>query len=968
MSVTRPRRLLAHLLGIICLLAATAAARAADPVPIAPGATHTEVYRPDGPWAIHIVSADLSQPYLDVRAVLAGGQKMGRQALSRMLPADRPEEERLVAAVNGDFFALDWGEAAIIPLGFQVTGGELVTLPDPYRSVFYVLDDRTPHIGRFRPIAWLVCPDGVLYPIAALNRMPGNADLVVFTPRFGPQTLADADTTQIALVGFSGPLRPDSETAGRVAAVVKTGRLAIPPDGAVLAARGVAAYALRNLKVGDEVRLRMKLEPEAKNVVEAIGGGPRLVRDGRVCVEVKEERFADSFASRRHPRTGVGLKGNTVFLVTVDGRQPGYSEGMTLYEFAQLFVDLGCTDAMNLDGGGSTAMVVRNRLVNSPSGGAERAVVNALALFSTAPAGPPAWLVIEPAQANVLSGDQIDLTATALDEYYNPARIDRSQVCWQAPRGLGTIDNSGRFQASEVESPTVGLVLAQYGNMTASSVVRVLPAPARLVVVPSQATLPPGGSQQFTARAYDGNSRLIPLAADRVAWSAEPAGAGTMAPDGTFRAAGHPGRVTIIARVRDVTGQAQVVIGAASKVVEDFERAGKWSYQSIPASLPGGVSVVQDPTNPQNHCLRLAYDFTGATGTRAAYAHLELALPECRSFSVRVMGDGQGGWLRARLRDAGGRSATLDVSPHVDWSGQWREFTVWLPEDAATPVVLESLYVTEYRADRKPAGEILFDDIRAAVIGPTEQPTTPAAPPQPMPTRAPASISPTPRVPTLTCYRTPEPVTVDGSIGELVWARTAPVALRAAGEEGPEGSTQVRACWDDGSLYLSFVSMDRDIWATLRGRDADVFSEEAIGVDLCPSPNSGAGFQIGVNPLNTVCDASVLYPASGERASMTENRQFDCEGLRSAVQMVGTTSARDDLDYYWVAELAFPFSSIGREGRAPADGESWRADFFRIDRAPSGERVSSWSAPRVAPGKFQLPGLFGRLVFSTQIR
>ncbi len=107
----------------------------------------------------------------------------------------------------------------------------------------------------------------------------------------------------------------------------------------------------------------------------------------------------------------MGIKGNELLIVTVDGRQPGYSEGMTLSEFAKFLLSLGCTDAMNLDGGGSTTMVVRGRIVNSPSDGSERKVANALALFSLAPPLPPgspprpsARLVLDPPETTLLSG------------------------------------------------------------------------------------------------------------------------------------------------------------------------------------------------------------------------------------------------------------------------------------------------------------------------------------------------------------------------------------------------------------------------------------------------------------------------------------------------------------------------------------------------------------------------------------
>jgi exopolysaccharide biosynthesis protein len=95
-----------------------------------------------------------------------------------------------------------------------------------------------------------------------------------------------------------------------------------------------------------------------------------------------------SFGTQRHPRTAIGWSTATgrVFLLAVDGRQPPYSDGMTLAELLGLFRALGATDALNLDGGGSTALVIRGQVQNRPSDQqGERAVGNALALAACAP-------------------------------------------------------------------------------------------------------------------------------------------------------------------------------------------------------------------------------------------------------------------------------------------------------------------------------------------------------------------------------------------------------------------------------------------------------------------------------------------------------------------------------------------------------------------------------------------------------
>ncbi|MDX1971597.1 MAG: phosphodiester glycosidase family protein [Candidatus Sumerlaeia bacterium] len=117
---------------------------------------------------------------------------------------------------------------------------------------------------------------------------------------------------------------------------------------------------------------------------QALGGGPNLVTNGTINVTLTQEGFDSSYASR-NPRTALGYTStNKLLLVTVDGRTTA-GAGMTLTELATTMRDLGCSQAMNLDGGGSTTMWTKsNGIINTPSDGTERSVVSALGVYVTA--------------------------------------------------------------------------------------------------------------------------------------------------------------------------------------------------------------------------------------------------------------------------------------------------------------------------------------------------------------------------------------------------------------------------------------------------------------------------------------------------------------------------------------------------------------------------------------------------------
>ena len=130
-----------------------------------------------------------------------------------------------------------------------------------------------------------------------------------------------------------------------------------------------------------------------EGVVYAVGGGPRLVKDGKANVTSLQEQFKADVARGRAPRTAVGVTDDgKLLLVAVTGRQAYYSIGVTLEELADIMIELGAKDAMNLDGGGSSTMVVRDFVMNTPSDGRERKVADAILVFadsSKTPISPP---------------------------------------------------------------------------------------------------------------------------------------------------------------------------------------------------------------------------------------------------------------------------------------------------------------------------------------------------------------------------------------------------------------------------------------------------------------------------------------------------------------------------------------------------------------------------------------------------
>lgn len=167
-------------------------------------------------------------------------------------------------------------------------------------------------------------------------------------------------------------------------------------DQRVLIDRIVTNYSLT--ECADESRIEvipasnppLTSPEEWKELEHIVGGTPVLVSRGNVLKDYRSEQTLESFLSNKHPRTAVGIRGNGEWVfVVVDGRFYGYLGGMAIEELAKFMHELGCIEALNLDGGSSSTMVLEGRVVNEPCGTLQEkdkrveAVSDAILIFPT---------------------------------------------------------------------------------------------------------------------------------------------------------------------------------------------------------------------------------------------------------------------------------------------------------------------------------------------------------------------------------------------------------------------------------------------------------------------------------------------------------------------------------------------------------------------------------------------------------
>ncbi len=331
---------------------------------IADGVSYWEGQRWTGAGPARVRTLRVDPRRAEVRPAMAAPGKQGRMSLE---PVRRiADRHHAIAAINGTFFS----PATYEPLGLLVIDGKLVSSQLYNRSAFYLLKDGRSLVSNANLMVQVTTPSGEILTPHSVNQPATHHQLTLYSDHFGfkSATWPDPSRWEVALSPLGSIVNMGS------------GNLSIPRGGVVLSAQGNArAKLMQALSPGSQSVVTVGLEKSGENVAHVIGGGPTLISKGKVRITAVEERFRQDVALGRAPRTAVGLddRGN-LLLATVDGRQPGYSVGMTLRELARTLDELGAQEAINLDGGGSTTMAIKGEVVNQPSDGQERRISNAL--------------------------------------------------------------------------------------------------------------------------------------------------------------------------------------------------------------------------------------------------------------------------------------------------------------------------------------------------------------------------------------------------------------------------------------------------------------------------------------------------------------------------------------------------------------------------------------------------------------
>lgn len=309
--------------------------------------------KPDFNLSMHVLEIDPSNPDLVFRPVLSHKTLFGYEYLSVMYDTWHAK-----AAINAGF---SYSNGMLG--GLFAINGELYTPASGNYPVLFI-DKGKAYIEDASSRVW-VEGDGVLLDDLFYNRYSTEEGIYAFTPLYG--TMNRLDVEHLNAVISNGEVR---------GLILRNNSYEIPKDGFLISAIGNKARS--RLKELVKPGMNLELKFDIYNKENSFTGfdwayecGSWILKDYEIVVPEKDGWIGTM--QTRVPRTAVGIKedGTVVFLVA-DGRQKGFSDGLTGRELGQKLLELGVKDAVNLDGGASSEIIVEGKIVNSPSAGRER--------------------------------------------------------------------------------------------------------------------------------------------------------------------------------------------------------------------------------------------------------------------------------------------------------------------------------------------------------------------------------------------------------------------------------------------------------------------------------------------------------------------------------------------------------------------------------------------------------------------
>lgn len=662
---------------------------------IAAGVQHVKIDRfSNNGWIdIDVLKLDTKNDFSNLTPLIGEEGVSKRSTLSQMI-----DSKDAVAGINGDFF-----ETTNFPmaLGSLYGDGELIlSTPEVAfsRNSFYITKEGKSGVGNLgNNIVVKNVAKGVNYNVNALNKLsrPYSA-ISMLDSKWGKQSPGRSIGSKNVEVLIVNNKVVDKRVGGQPFPII--------PGTYVLTQVGIG---LDSLSIGDSVTIDYG---SYNGLMFAIGGGNVLVSNGSIPKNPK-------FSKTRAPRTAIGInKENTeVLLVTIDGRNNS-SIGMSEQELAEFMRSIGCYQALNLDGGGSTTMGIKysgdekTTVVNSPSDGKERPIVSGVGIKTNAPVSEPNYIKITPSDNNTFIGFSYPITLEVFDQYHNKLQVN--------PQDITVSSEFGTFSGLNFNPNKKGLgsISASYQGATGSTEVFVHSEIKELILDVNSLQISEGKVHIFeTIYGKDDLGYKKKINSSQVSFSATER-IGTLEGN-KFTAQGDGVTGVITANFNGVIRNIPVSVGTQKNSVFGFDNGEKATVSISPEeeSTMSANVVIDQESKDENPSTALVYNVTSKDKAQTAEISYNggIALGSAEYIGLWIKGDNSNGKIVVTFRDSSGKINKADLISTLDFE-DWKYVETNIPKGLSGNIFLDKISLTVGK-EVELSSTIKFDGLVSAV-------------------------------------------------------------------------------------------------------------------------------------------------------------------------------------------------------------------------------------------------------------
>ncbi|MCC8015038.1 MAG: phosphodiester glycosidase family protein [Eubacterium sp.] len=686
------------------------------------GVTYDEITRvtKNGWLYMYVLTLDVTDENVDldvIKSTTEFGYKESTLAIS--------QENDVVAAVNGDYFG---GGNPQSSMGQVLSDGQIEEARNYYNADannyagFFIDSDGTPFVDYLKTTVGFYNSSATIIELAGKNKYTDFSSPVYFD-RQAITTTADLDKRNSNLT----KIVVDTGAISYISSPGET--VEVPENGYIIVMNNsTREKVISYYSVGQAVSFVengtfvFRPAKSTSSVNFGISGGGEILRNGETMAQ--GEIISPS---ARNPRTCIGVSQDKskIIILAIDGRVKGI--GATTYECSTIMKELGAYDAIQLDGGGSTTMVVKSEsgnsleVVNTPSDGSQRAVPNAVGVKSAGTSTGLGYLEVSTsASDNVLvNGLNYNLTVQGYDNLYNAMGVSADSLEFDLEGIEGEFDGLSFTPQSEGTGKII--VKTAGGEITGECEITVLSGISYLKVEANTQNLEVGQSTELSITEFnkDGfGGRTVDKSS--LTYDVDDPTVGYVTNEGYFVATGD-GQAKVTAYSGDISGSGYVYVGKTTEVINNFETPLNVMFLKFPenGSFTGDAAVQYGVGTSGNASIRLNYSFAANTSSvQCAYASFTDRIKvqgTPSKLGLYVKGNNGGTIVKINIRDANEASYNISLTDSVDFEG-WQYLSGDVPQGVTYPIQVMSVYTAVLSTgETAPSGVLYFDDLSADV-------------------------------------------------------------------------------------------------------------------------------------------------------------------------------------------------------------------------------------------------------------